>query len=183
MADEMFLGGYTKEWYDGMIKGRELIYDYNMTRPSELKKRYEILKEFMGCCHEDTLIEPPFHCDEGYNFSVGKHFYANYGLTVLDYAPVTIGDYVLLGPNVTLTSATHNQDWRIRYADDISDIEGAPIVIEDHVWIGANVVVMPGVTIGKHSIIGAGSVVTKDIPPDCVAVGVPARVIKKLTED
>ena len=86
----------------------------------------------------------------------------------------------MFGPNVTLSSATHNVDYRIRNKDDDMDIMGAPIVIEDNVWIGANVVVMPGVTIGKHSVIAAGSVVTKDIPADVVAGGVPAKIIRKL---
>ncbi len=178
--EDRFLGGYTADWYDYAIKSRELIYEYNNTHPSELRKRYEILHQLMGQCYEDTLIEPPFHCDEGPNFKVGRHFYANYNLTVLDYKPITIGNNVLLGPNVTLSSATHSIDYRIRNRNDETDIQGRPITIGNNVWIGANVVIMPGVTIGDHSVIGAGSVVTRDIPADCVAVGVPAKVIRKL---
>lgn len=181
--DKKFYGGYTEDWYNDVIKGRDLIYQYNNTHPSELRKRYEILKEFLGRCHEDTLIEPPFHCDEGDNVFLGRHFYANYNLTILDHDKVIVGDNVLLGPNVVLTTATHSQDYRIRNHDGESDIMGAPIIIEDDVWIGANVTVMPGVTIGRHSIVGAGSVVTKDVPPDTVVAGVPAKVIKKLEFD
>ena len=163
-----------------MIKGRELIWEYNQTRPTEVLRRYEILKEFLGECYEDTLIEPTFRCDEGYNTFIGKNFYANYGLTILDYDKVIIGDNVKFGPNVTLSTATHDLDYRIRNSDGDGDITGAPIKIGNDVWLGASVTVLPGVTIGNHAVIGAGSVVNKDIPDDCVAVGVPARVIKKL---
>lgn len=181
--EKRFLGGYTPDWYNGIIKNRQLIYEYNNTQVTEIRRRYEILKELLGECHEDTIIEPPFRCDEGPNLFIGKHFYANYNFTVLDYDKITIGNNVLIGPNVTLSSATHNVDYHIRNKDDEMDIMGAPIVIEDYVWIGANVVVLPGVTIGKHSVIAAGSVVTKDIPADCIAGGVPAKVIKKLNFD
>lgn len=178
--EKKFLGGYTPDWYAAIEKSRDLVYQYNNSHPSELEKRYELLKELLGQCWEETLIEPPFHCDDGKNIFVGRHFYANYNLTVLDHDKVIVGDNVLLGPNVVLTTATHSQDYRIRNHDGESDIMGAPIVLEDDVWIGANVTVMPGVTIGKHSIVGAGSVVTKDVPPDVVVAGVPAKIIKKL---
>lgn len=180
MADR-FLGGYGEEWYDSMIEGRELIWEYNQSRPSEIRKRYEILKKFLGKCHEDTLIEPTFRCDEGYNTFIGENFYANYGLTILDYDKVIIGNNVKFGPNVTLTTATHDIDYRVRNSDGDGDIIGAPIVIGDDVWLGAGVIVLPGVTIGKHAVIGAGSVVTKDIPNDCVAVGSPAKIIRKIS--
>ena len=180
MDDNRFLGGYTPEWYNGIIRNRQLIYEYNNTQVTEIKRRYEILKELLGECHEDTIIEPPFRCDEGPNLFIGKHFYANYNLVVLDFDKITIGNNVMFGPNVTLSSATHNVDYRIRNKNDEMDIMGAPIVIEDNVWLGANVVVMPGVTIGKHSVVAAGSVVTKDVPPDTIVGGVPAKVIKKL---
>ena len=141
------------------------------------------MKELLGECHEETLIEPPFRCDDGKNVFIGRYFYANYNLVILDHMPVTIGDNVLIGPNVVISSASHNVDYRIRNKDNRMDITGAPVVIEDHVWIGANVTVMPGVTIGKHSVIAAGSVVTTDVPADSIAAGVPAKVIKKLDFD
>ena len=178
--EKRFLGGYSAGWYDSIIKNRQLIYEYNNTQVTEIRRRYEILKELLGECHEDIIIEPPFRCDEGPNLFIGKHFYANYNLVVLDYEKITIGNNVMFGPNVTLSSATHNVDYRIRNKDDDMDIMGAPIVIEDNVWIGANVVVMPGVTIGKHSVVAAGSVVTKDVPPDVIVGGVPAKIIRKL---
>ena len=178
--DKKFLGGYSPEWYASIEKSRDLIYQYNNSHPSELEKRYEILKELLGQCWEETLIEPPFHCDDGKNVSVGRYFYANYNLTILDHMQITIGNNVMIGPNCVISSASHSQDYRIRNKDNDMDITGAPVVIEDNVWIGANVAVMPGVTIGKHSIVGAGSVVTKDVPPDVVVAGVPAKIIKKL---
>ena len=177
---ERFLGGYSAEWYDSVIKSRDLIYQYNNSHPSELLKRYEILKELLGKCDEKTLIEPPFHCDDGKNIYVGEHFYANYNLTVLDYVDIRIGNDVLIGPNVVLTTATHSNDYRLRNEDEVSDIMGEPIVIEDNVWIGANCTILPGVHIGKHSIVAAGSVVTKSVPDDVVVGGVPAKIIKKL---
>ena len=178
--EKKFLGGYTPEWYAAIEKPRDLIYQYNNLHPSELERRYEILKELLGECHEETLIEPPFRCDNGKNVFIGRYFYANYNLVLLDHMPITIGNNVLIGPNVVISSATHNIDYRIRNKDNHMDIGGAPVVIEDNVWIGANVTVMPGVTIGKHSVIAAGSVVTTDIPPDTMAAGVPAKIIKKL---
>ena len=181
--EKKFYGGYTEEWYESVKVSRDLIWQYNNTHPSQLQERYDILKKLLGQVYEDVLIEPPFHCDEGPNVILGRHFYANYNLTILDHDKVIIGDNVLLGPNVVLSTASHSQDYRIRNHDGESDITGAPIIIEDDVWIGASVTVLPGVTIGKHSIIGAGSVVTKDVPPDCVVAGVPAKVIKKLNFD
>lgn len=177
---ERFLGGYTPEWYDSIIKSRDLIYKYNNSHPSDIKRRYELLVDILGKCYEDTLIEPPFHCDNGKNIFLGKHFYANYNLTVLDYDKVIIGDNVLIGPNVVLTTATHSTDYRLRNDNGVSDIMGEPIVIEDDVWIGANCTILPGVTIGKHSIVGAGSVVTKSVPPDTIVAGVPAHVMRKI---
>jgi len=178
--DKKFLGGYSPDWYAAIEKSRDLVYQYNNSHPSELEKRYEILKELLGQCWEETLIEPPFHCDDGKNVSVGRYFYANYNLTILDHMKITIGNNVMIGPNCVISSASHSPDYRIRNKDNDMDITGAPVVIEDNVWIGANVAVMPGVTIGKHSVVAAGSVVTKDVPPDVIVAGVPAKIIRKL---
>ena len=178
--DKKFLGGYTPGWYASIEKSRDLIYQYNNSHPSELEKRYEILKELLGQCYEETLIEPPFRCDEGKNVFIGRYFYANYNLVILDHMKITIGNNVMIGPNCVISSASHSLDYRIRNKDNDMDITGAPVTIEDNVWIGANVAVMPGVTIGKHSVVAAGSVVTRDVPPDVVVAGVPAKIVKKL---
>ena len=136
----------------------------------------EILAELLGCS-TDAYLEPPFYCDYGYNLCVGAGVYANHNLVILDGARVSIGNHVFLGPNVVLTTAGHPTDASIR----ISGLEFvAPIHIGDQVWIGANVVVLPGVAIGANATIGAGSVVTRSIESDCVAVGNPCRMMRSL---
>lgn len=125
----------------------------------------------------DIYIEPPFYVDFGCNINFGANFYANFNATFLDCATITFGDNVLLGPNVTFTTAGHATDPQER----LSGVEFAyPINVGSNVWFGANSYVLPGVTIGDGAVIGAGSVVTKNIASNCVAVGTPARVIKEL---
>lgn len=138
-----------------------------------------VLHELLGGHGERYFIEPPFRCDYGSNIEIGDCFYANYNLIILDCAKVTIGDHVLIGPNVCITTAGHpihplSRD-KYEYA--------APITIGSRVWIGANVVINPGVTIGEGSVIGSGSVVTKDVPPMVVAAGNPCRVIRPITDE
>ncbi|KAF5569378.1 hypothetical protein FPHYL_2193 [Fusarium phyllophilum] len=142
------------------------------------KRRAEMLKSFLGHVEDDEVfIEPPFRVDYGPNMSVGKRFYANFNLTVLDSAIVTIGDRVMIGPNVMIATATHETEVASRRAC----IEYAyPINIGDDCWIGGGVTILPGVTIGEGCTIGAGSIVTRDIPAWSVAVGSPARVVKKV---
>ncbi|KAF4331983.1 hypothetical protein FBEOM_14227 [Fusarium beomiforme] len=142
------------------------------------KRRAEMLKSFLGRVGDDEIfIEPPFRVDYGPNMSVGKKFYANFNLTVLDSAIVTIGDRVMIGPNVMISTATHETEVASRRAY----IEYAyPINIGDDCWIGGGVTILPGVTIGEGCTIGAGSIVTRDIPAWSVAVGSPARVVKKV---
>lgn len=125
----------------------------------------------------DAYLEPPFFCDYGDNVRLGARVYANHNLVILDCAPVTIGDDVFLGPNVVLSTAGHPIDAETR----VTGAEFAkPVTIGDRVWLGANVVVVPGVTIGANTTIGAGSVVTKDVPANCVAAGNPCRVLRTL---
>lgn len=136
----------------------------------------ETLAELLGA-PSDAHLEPPFYCDYGTNLRLGKNVYANHNLVALDVAEIHIGDNVFMGPNVVLSTAGHPIDAAVR----ITGAEfGHPITIEDNVWIGANVVVLPGVRIGRNTTIGAGSVVTRSIPPDCVAVGNPCRVLRHL---
>ena len=126
---------------------------------------------------EGVDIRPPLRVDYGHNISIGDGSWVNYGMTVLDVAPVVIGADVLIGPNCSLYTAIHPTEPGPRRAKWESS---APITLEDNVWLGGSVVVCPGVTIGENSIIGAGAVVTRDIPANCIAVGNPARVIKDL---
>ncbi|WP_157432907.1 sugar O-acetyltransferase [Actinomadura rifamycini] len=136
-----------------------------------------VLEELLGSIAPDAHIRPPLHVDYGTYITVGSGSFANYGLTALDVAPITIGDDVQIGPNVQLLTPTHPLDPARRRAK----IEGAaPIVIGDNVWIGGGAIVLAGVTVGANSVIGAGAVVTKDVPPDVVAVGTPARVVRSL---
>ncbi|WP_193015330.1 MULTISPECIES: sugar O-acetyltransferase [Gammaproteobacteria] len=161
------------------VKAREIIYDFNMTRPSEIEKRKGYLKQLLGKTGDNFTIEPPFHCDYGELIEIGEAFYANFNLTILDCASVKIGHHVMCAPNVSILAATHPIDPEIRS----SELEYAlPITIGNYVWLGAGCLVLPGVTIGDNCVIGAGSVVTKSIPANSVAVGNPCRVIRQVSE-
>lgn len=156
---------------------KEKCYDYNALRPKQTEQRAKLLKTILGSVAGEILIEEPFHCDYGYNISVGKNFYANHNLVILDEAPVTFGDNVFIAPNCAFYTAGHPLD----AAERNRGIEYArPITVGNDVWIGGNVTVLPGVTIGSNCVIGAGSVVVKDIPEGSVAVGNPCRIIKKI---
>lgn len=167
-------------------KAHDLCTELNALKESDGKRRAEILARLLPHLGADTYIQGPFYCDYGFNIKTGGRFYANFNLTVLDCAPVTIGDDVMIGPNVSLYTAYHPLDYKqrnMRRRDDGSlyDIEYAkPIVIGSNCWLAGGVTVLPGITIGEGSVIGAGSVVTKDIPAHSVAVGNPCRVIKML---
>lgn len=155
----------------------EILYDFNMTRPSESLRRDELLRTLIGQVGKDCYIEPPFRTNWGKHTHIGDSFYANFNLTLVDDTMITIGHHVMIGPNVTLTTAGHPIDPTTRKRIAQFNI---PITVEDNVWIGANVVVLPGVTIGENSVIGAGSIVTKDVPANVVAVGNPCRVLREI---
>jgi len=155
-------------------RAKTLCYRYNQ-EPVELDK--QVLAELLGSATADAHIEAPFRCDYGYNILLGRNFYANYALTILDCAPVTIGDNVFVAPNVVLTTAGHP----VEAGPRVAGWEFArPITIGHNVWLGAGVIVLPGVTIGDNTTIGSGSVVTRDIPANVVAVGNPCRVLREL---
>ena len=150
---------------------------FNATGPGEGDERGRILTELLGALGEHTHIRPPLQCDYGYRIRIGARTFANFGLIALDVAPITIGDDVQMGPNVQLLTPTHPVEPGPRRAR----IEGGePITIGDNVWLGGGVIVLPGVSIGANTVVGAGSVVTKDLPPNVVAVGNPARVVRQL---
>lgn len=157
---------------------KELIFDFNNLRPTDVEKRNEIIKNLFGKTGNTFFIEPPFRCDYGYNIEIGDNFYSNYNLIILDCAKVIIGDNVLIAPNVGIYTAGHPLHYEMRN----EGYEYAfPIFIGNNVWIGGNVIINPGVKIGDNSVIGAGSVVTRDIPENVVAVGNPCRILKQIT--
>lgn len=157
-----------------------LVYAINTLHPFHLEERHELLKQLLGKTGDNFYVEPPFRCDYGYNIEIGENFYSNYNCTILDCAKVTIGKNVLFAPNVSLFTAGHPIDATLRS----QEYEYAfPITIGDDVWVGGNTVINPGVTIGSNVVIGSGSVVTKDIPSNCIAVGNPCRVLRGITDE
>lgn len=168
-------------------KVRQACVEYNNSNEDEEEKRYNLLHSVLKSHKKDFYFEPTIRFDYGCNTSIGENFYANYNSVILDVAPVTIGDNVMLGPNVTIATPVHPlvADERIiqQYPDGVYDLEYAkPITIGDNVWLASGVIVNGGVTIGKNSVIGSGSVVTRDIPEGVIAVGNPCRVLRKITD-
>lgn len=166
-----------KELSDERLKARLLIKKLNDTREDEVEERIRVLKELMPDTGEGLWLQPPFYCDYGTNITIGETVFFNFNCVILDVARVAIGSRTLFGPNVQVYTATHPTD----YAQRASGLEYAkPITIGSNVWIGGSAVICPGVTIGDRSVIGAGSVVTKDIPADVFAAGNPCKVIRSL---
>ena len=156
------------------------LYDYNMTRPTESEKRQELLKEMFAEIGEDCYIEPPFHANwGGKHVHFGKCVYANFNFTAVDDTHIYVGDYTMFGPNVILATAGHPILPKLRQEAYQYNM---PVHIGNNCWLGAGVIVLPGVTIGDNTVIGAGSVVTKDIPSNVVAVGNPCRVLREINE-
>lgn len=182
--ERMLAGLPYKAWLDGLSQERELckqkVYELNSLHPKEREKIPAMLKNLFGKTGEVLFVEPPFHCDYGWNIEVGENFFANYNLTILDVGKVTIGKNAQIAPNVSIFTAGHP----IHPDSRNSGYEyGIPITIGDNVWIGGNAVILPGVTIGNNVVIGAGSVVSKDIPDNMIAAGNPCRVIREITEE
>lgn len=169
-----------KDMTDEQMKHVELLYDFNQTRPSQMEKRKELMKEMFGDIGEGCYIEPPFYANwGGRHVHLGNHVYANFGLTCVDDTHIYIGDHTMMGPNVTIATANHPLLPELR---EQAYQYNLPVHIGKNCWFGAGVIVVPGVTIGDNTVIGAGSVVTKDIPANCLAVGNPCRVLRELNE-
>ena len=173
----MYDGNYDIELLNDRNKAKDLCFEFNNTKPSHTEQQVIILKKLLETTQGAFTITAPFWCDYGYNIRLGKNFYSNHNLVILDAAKVTFGDNVFVAPNCGFYTAGHpiNKDERnkgLEYAK--------PITVGNDVWIGGNVVVLPGVTIGDNVVIGAGSVVTKDIPSGVVAYGNPCRVVREV---
>lgn len=164
---------------DDLFRTREKVRDYNDLRPTDDKAKDELLSSLLGKRGQKCIINQPFYCDYGVNIEVGENFFANYNFTVLDEAKVKIGDNAFIASNVSIYTAGHPLDVKkrnalIQYAKKVT--------IGDNVWIGGDVTIVPGVTIGNNVTIGAGSVVTKDVPDNVLVAGIPARIIKTISQ-
>jgi len=170
---------YSSELYKEREFCKELLYEYNRLNPSDKEGRNLILKKLLHCQGE-LCIEQPFYCQYGYNIEIGLDFYSDVHLTILDQGTVIIGNHVVLGPNVNIYTASYpyNEMQRTKGYEYAKSVK-----IHDYVWIGGNVTILPGVKINQGAIIGAGSVVTHDIPPYVIAAGNPCRVIRSITKE
>ncbi|MGR5063895.1 sugar O-acetyltransferase [Photobacterium sp. DNB22_13_2] len=177
---KMISGEMYQAWDEELVaerqKAKKLCFALNQTCPTEEATRKALIHELLGK-ETDAWLESPFNCDYGYNLKVGKRFYANHGCTILDCAPINIGDNCLLAPGVVIATAGHPLDPVERASGEEFAKE---ITIGSDVWLGANVTVCPGVTIGDNVVVGAGSVVTKDLPANTVCVGSPAKPVRTL---
>ena len=178
-AQMLYDANYDQTLLEERDKAKDLCHQYNQLRPSDRLGQREVLKKLLGKTGENFILTAPFWCDYGYNIELGENFYANHNLVILDGAKVTFGDNVFIGPDCGFYTAGHPIDFERRNRG----LEYAySITVGDNVWIGAGVQVMPGVSIGSNVVIGGGSVVVKDIPSNCVAVGNPCRVLRPITE-
>ncbi|MCY9060138.1 sugar O-acetyltransferase [Bacillus inaquosorum] len=166
----------TEELRKQNIRAHKLVREFNYAEPEEFEKKEEIIRHLFGTTGASPNVEHNFHCDFGYNIHVGDHFYAGYNCTILDVAEVWIGDNCMIGPDVGLYTAGHSIEPKDRHKSGY----GIPIIIGDNVWIGGSCVILAGVTIGDNSVIAAGSVVTKDVPPNSVVAGNPGKVLKHI---
>jgi maltose O-acetyltransferase len=176
LAGDLYLAD-DPELEAAMGRASRLADDYNRLAPRDLPGARPILAELLGGLGAETTVRAPIYVDYGEHLTIGARTFVNYGLVALDVAPITIGDDCQLGPNVQLLTAYHPTEPEPRRAK----LEAAaPIAIGDNAWLGGGAIVLPGVTVGANSVVGAGAVVTKDVPPNAVAVGNPARVVRSL---
>ena len=176
----LYDANYDPDLIEMRAKCADLCYEFNLCKPSDIDKQLMILHQLLGKIKGNIVITAPFYCDYGINISVGENFYTNHNVTILDGAKVSFGDNVFIAPDCVFSTAGHPLDTEQRN----QGLEIAlPITVGNNVWIGMHVSVLPGVTIGNDVVIGAGSVVNRDIPDGVVAAGNPCRVIRKITEE
>ncbi|MDR6515269.1 sugar O-acetyltransferase [Chryseobacterium camelliae] len=173
----LYNANYDPELIKERMACKDLCLEYNQLKNTDTERRNRLIKAIIPDSKTNICIEPSFWCDYGYNIRLGENFYANHNLVILDCAEVSFGDNAFIGPNCSFYTAGHPLDAKQRN----EGLEYArPIKVGDNVWFGGNVVVLPGITIGNNAVIGAGSVVTKDIPDHAVAVGNPCKVVKMI---
>lgn len=181
--ERMIAGLPYMPWKDGLLElsheCRKKLHEYNTLPPERWNERPALLASLLGSGGEEAVIEPPFHCDYGFNIHAGRHFYANFNLTILDPGKVIIGDYVMCAPNVAIYTAGHP----LHPVSRNSGYEyGKEVRIGNNVWLGGNVVINPGISIGDNTVIGSGSVVTRNMPANVLAAGNPCKIIREITE-
>lgn len=169
---------FDPDLFNRRVEAKKLFRAYNRTEDDEVEKRNDIMRRLFKSVGTNVWIEPDFRCEFGQNISIGSDVYINFGCVILDCGQVSIGNNTLIGPNVGLFSGNHTTDAEERATGGLIP---KPITIGNRVWICGNVSIVPGVTIGDDSIIGAGSVVTRDIPSGVIAAGNPCRVLRKIT--
>jgi len=175
----LYNANYDEELKNERSTCKILCQEYNEIKYSQSEKRNQLIRQLFNKTKNNFLIEPSFWCDYGYNIEIGENFYSNHNLVILDAVEVKFGDNVFIGPNCGFYTAGHPINAKQRN----EGLEYAkPITIGNNIWLGGNVAVMPGITIGDNTIIGAGSVVTKNIPGNVIAVGNPCKVLKEITE-
>lgn len=173
----LYDANYDPELLSDRMACKDLCLEYNQLQSSDVEKKKELIKKIIKNSKNNITIESGFWCDYGYNIEVGEAFYANHNLVILDAAKVTFGNNVFIGPNCSFYTSGHPIDIERR----IAGLEYAePITVGDNVWFGGNVVVLPGISIGNNTVIGAGSVVTRNIPNNVIAVGNPCKVLKSI---
>lgn len=180
---EKMLAGELYDPFDGELvaarnRARGLCQDLNATREEQQDERRKILRKLFGAGGDSVWMQPPFFCDYGTNIRLGHRVFFNFNCIVLDVCEVRIGDYTLFGPAVQIYTATHPMNAQLRRQQELAK----PIEIGADVWVGGGAIICPGVRIGDRSVIGAGSVVTRDVPPSVFAAGNPCRVLREITE-
>ena len=159
-------------------RARDLCQTLNATREGQHDERRRILRDLFGCGGDSVWMQPPFFCDYGWNIELGERVFFNFNCTVLDVCPVRIGSYSLFGPAVQIYTPMHPFNAEERRREEF----GKPVEIGSDVWVGGGAIILPGVRIGSRAVIGAGSIVTRDVPEDVFAAGNPCRVIRSITE-
>lgn len=179
-AGQLYNANYDNDLLKERVKCKDLCFQFNQLLPSNEEEQTKLIKQIVAKTGKAFVITAPFWCDYGYNIEIGENFYTNHNCVILDGAKVTFGNNVFIAPNCCFSTAGHPIDFVQRN----EGLEFAyPIKVGNNVWIGAGVIVLPGVTIGDNSIIGAGSVVNKDIPANMIAVGNPCRVLREITKE